>query len=289
MIRLGIVTCLVALAVYLTIITGSAWIYAYALTNPRCSQNPPPASNLPEPNEIMLHTQDGLDIRAWYYPPQNGAVLLALDGPGGSLGGGLPPVAFLVERGYGALQFDSRACAQPMSAVTLGGKEILDVRAGLDFLLTQPEVERIGAYGFSMGGVTAIRSAARYPEIGAIVAEGGFHNLGIDFIEPARHKPITENLMLYAIAGTFWVNTGVNPWQISPIDDLPRISPRPVLLIYGEYELASGRGRAQYNAAGEPKELWVVPGGGHGRNHLAAPGEYQQRVLDFFDQYLLDR
>jgi len=237
----------------------------------------------------MLHTQDGLDIRAWYYPPQNGAVLLALDGPGGSLGGGLPPVAFLVERGYGALQFDSRACAQPMSAVTLGGKEILDVRAGLDFLLTQPEVERIGAYGFSMGGVTAIRSAARYPEIGAIVAEGGFHNLGIDFIEPARHKPITENLMLYAIAGTFWVNTGVNPWQISPIDDLPRISPRPVLLIYGEYELASGRGRAQYNAAGEPKELWVVPGGGHGRNHLAAPGEYQQRVLDFFDQYLLDR
>lgn len=42
-----------------------------------------------------------------------------------------------------------------------------------------------------------------------------------------------------------------------------------------------------YDAAGEPKELWVAPGAGHTGGFRAQPEEYERRVTGFFDRYLL--
>jgi fermentation-respiration switch protein FrsA (DUF1100 family) len=100
-----------------------------------------------------------------------------------------------------------------------------------------------------MGGVTAIRTAARNPEIAAVVAEGGYHNMGDNIIAS--------------------------------------ISPRPVFLIYGEHEAESGHAGAQYSAALSPKDLWLVPGGSHGSNHQIAPMMYELKILDFFNRSLL--
>ena len=286
-IRLFTFALIVFVAFYLAGNTGLAWTYVAALTHPGCQTESKPIESLPAPQEIQLHTADGLAIRAWYYPAENGVALLALGGPGGSLGSNPPPVAFLVGEGYGVLQIDSRACAQPPAPVTLGAKETLDAQAGLDFLLGRPEVKRVGTIGFSMGGVTAIRTAALRPEIEAVIAEGGYFNLGDDFVEPDTPKPLPLSLLLHTIAGTFWLHTGENPWQISPVDDLPKISPRPVLLIYGEYEAAAGRAQRQFAAARKPKELWIVPGGDHGKNYWVAKQEYEQRVLQFLGQALL--
>jgi dipeptidyl aminopeptidase/acylaminoacyl peptidase len=289
LIRLAAFALLAIALAYLVIQTGLAWVYAYVLTHPLCSGDPPQPAEGPLPHqEVTLETRAGLELVAWYYPPQNGAVLVALGGSCGALGGNLPPVDFLLEQGFGILQIDSRAQARPRAAVTLGGHEVLDVEAALDFLEGQPEVSRVGAYGFSMGGVGAIRAAARHPEIEAVVAEGGFYNLGEDFVEPESPKSPLQSLFLHTIALAYWANSGIDPWEISPIDDLAAISPRPLMLIYGEAEAASGHAQAQYDAAIPPKEFWLVPGGAHGRNHLVAPEEYQRRVLAFFSDNLLD-
>ncbi len=45
-----------------------------------------------------------------------------------------------------------------------------------DFALSQPETEWLGVLGFSVGGATAIRGAARMPEIKAVIAEGNYAN-----------------------------------------------------------------------------------------------------------------
>jgi fermentation-respiration switch protein FrsA (DUF1100 family) len=286
-IRLFVFALVVFVALYLAGNIGLAWIYVDVLTHPACQTEPRPMEDLPMPQEIQLNTADGLALRAWYYPAKNGVALLALGGTGGALGNNPPPVAFLVGEGFGMLQIDSRACSKPPTPVTLGAKEVLDAQAGLDFLLSRPEVERVGAIGFSMGGATAIRTAARRSEIEAVVAVGGYFNLGDDFVEPGTPKPLPLSLLLHTIAGAFWLQTGENPWQISPLDDLPRISPRPVLLIYGEYEVAAGRALRQFEAAREPKELWIVPGGDHGKNYQIAPQEYERRALQFLSQALL--
>jgi len=280
--RLCIFTLAVILFAYLVVNFGLAWIYINALTKPACIRSPSLITETLAPQEHWLNTSDGRSLRLWYYPPQNGAVIVALGGMGGSLGNNLPSVKFLIDEGYGVLQIDSRACAAPPAPVTLGYAEEQDAAAGLEFLNGQPEVNRIGAMGFSMGGVTAIRTAKRHPEIMALVAEGGYYNLGDHIVKPENQSSLPRKVFLYSIAVLYWLQTGVNPWAVSPIDDLPGISPRPVLLIYGEHELSAGRGDMQYTAAGEPKELWIVPGGYHGTNHLISPHEYEARVLDFF-------
>ena len=39
-------------------------------------------------------------------------------------------------------------------------------------------------------------------------------------------------------------------------------------------------------AAGEPKELFVVDGAGHAEAYMSAPEAYRARVLDFLERYL---
>ena len=291
-IRLAVVALTGIVVVYLVLQTLAAGIYVYFLSHPGCIVAPVSPPDYPPHDEIILQNADGLRLRAWYYPPQNGVALLALGGPGGSLGSKLPPVKFLLDAGYGILQIDNRNCAldqanRPGGAaapVTIGAREILDAQAGMEWLLARPEVQKVGATGFSMGGATAIMTAARHPEISAVVADGGYYNIGLDFVEPEKSKPLLETLFLYTVTGFHWAVTGVNPFKVSPVEDLPKISPRPVLLIYGDREIHSGRGDIQYAAAREPKELWIVPGGTHGTNHIVAQQEYERRVLAFLEQ-----
>lgn len=275
---------IVGLLVVALIEIGLAWGYIWYLMHPDCPDEKP-AIQAPA-MEIWLQTPEGAQLRAWYSPTQNGAVIITLGGLEGALGERQPPARFLSERGFGVLQIDSRACAMPPLPVTLGAREAEDVAAALEYLQGQRGVEWIGVFGYSMGGAGAIRAAAKYPEIAAVVAEGGYFNLGEDIVE-TDGQPLWRRIFLYAIAGSFWLQSGENPWGISPIDDLPAISPRPVLLIYGEQEADSGRAEAQYSAALEPRYLWIVPGGDHGRNHQQAPREYEQRVLHFFEEALL--
>ena len=279
-------TCLAGLLAYLGLNVGLAWTYVYSLTHPGCQQEPAALPDSSPPEEVWLETGDGLSLRSWYYPSRNGAAIISLGGMGGALGQNLPPVDFLIGEGYGILQVDSRACARPTAAVTLGAKELWDAEAGLAYLEQLPGVDAIGAFGFSMGASTAIRLAARHEEVAAIVAEGGYFNLGDDLIEPDLQLGLPRQAFLYSIAGSYWMQSGSNPWRISPIEDLPRISPRPVLLIYGEGEAASGRALAQFAAARDPKALWILPGGGHGTNYAASPGEYRRRIIEFFGSAL---
>jgi len=285
--RLGFFALVAIVAALIAVDFSLAWVYISALTQPGCSA-PISLDDIDLPEEHWLPTEDGHSLRAWYYPSKNGAAILALGGIGGSLGEALPPARALIEAGYGVLQIDSRACAKPPARVTLGADEMQDVVAGLDFLLSRSEVapDRIGGLGFSMGGVTLIQAAARLPQIQALIAEGGYDQLGHHIVQPGAKTSLGRKIFLYTVAGVFWLQTGVNPWEVSPIADLPAISPRPVFLIYGEHEIARANGRAQFDAAGEPKRLWVVPGGDHGDNYHIAIEEYERRVLEFFDQAL---
>ncbi len=288
--RLGVFALVAVIAVLIAVDISLAWIYVTALTRPGCAA-PTHLDNIDLPEQHWLTIEDGHSLQAWYYPSSNGAAILALGGIGGSLGEVLPPVRPLIESGYGILQIDSRACAQPPARVTLGADEAQDAKTGIDFLRSHPEIdpERIGAFGFSMGGVAVIRAAAQHSEINAVIAEGGFDQLGKHILQPDVEHSLPRRIFLYTVAGIFWLQTGSNPWQIDPLEDISKISPRPVFLIYGEHEIGRGGGQAQYDAALEPKSLWIVPRGDHGRNYLIATEEYHQRVLDFFNRTLLEK
>jgi dipeptidyl aminopeptidase/acylaminoacyl peptidase len=62
-----------------------------------------------------------------------------------------------------------------------------------------------------------------------------------------------------------------------------------VLIIHGmeDRQVPAGHARQLYAAAGEPKELWIVPGAGHTGSLAQAPEEYAARVVAFFDRWLV--
>jgi fermentation-respiration switch protein FrsA (DUF1100 family) len=262
-----------------------AWEFVSRLIYPPCLE-PTPTLELTDYQEHFLTTQDGISIRIWYYPSQNGAAIIVFGGLTGALGIRNFPIETLLHEGYGIVEVDSRSCASPVSPVTLGGNEILDGESALEFLLNQIEVDRdrIGAMGFSLGGATAIGLAAKHSEVKAVVRDGGFSNLS-EMLNPTGKAPFLIRNFRMTVHQIFRIRTGINPSSISPIYDLRNINPTPVFLIYGESEAYDGS--LQYEHAEEPKELWIVPGGAHGANYAVTPKEYEQRLVNFFSETLL--
>jgi len=63
------------------------------------------------------------------------------------------------------------------------------------------------------------------------------------------------------------------------------VSPRPILLIGAGFE----QHRMEYflNAAQEPKSLWIIPEAGHIESISTRPQEYEEKVVEFFDDAML--
>jgi fermentation-respiration switch protein FrsA (DUF1100 family) len=54
-----------------------------------------------------------------------------------------------------------------------------------------------------------------------------------------------------------------------PAEAAARISPTPVLIVHGDQDIyfPPDHARQLYDAAREPKELWLIPGFGHAERH----------------------
>lgn len=272
------------LAVLVLVDFGISWTYVRALVHPGCVplEVPSESSLLPIVDTFTSH--DGHELALHYYPSQNGAAVIITSALGGTGSLGYAQRDFLIEAGYGVLIVESRSCVG--LPVTLGYLEGLDVPIVTAYLIEEGGIEagRIGVMGFSMGGAAALIGAAETPEIGAVMHEGNYHQLGELFV-PVEQSWVRK-LIAYPIPLLYWMQTGVNLWDVSPIDAVAALSPRAVLSIYGSEEILNSHGREQFEAAGEPKELWVVPGGTHGGNYWLFPEEYGERVVAFFDAYL---
>jgi dipeptidyl aminopeptidase/acylaminoacyl peptidase len=233
--------------------------------------------------EVVLATADGLELAAWYTPPQNGALILVAHGYADNRSTALH--ALFARHDYGVLSWDFRAHGESEGErCTLGYQEALDVEAALDFALSQPDVVRVGALGWSMGGVATILTAARRPEIEAVVADSAFAAVEEE-LELTIRVPFLRPLMRFFAER----QTGFSMRQLRPIDHIANISPSPVLIIQGldDGVIAVDSGRSLYNAAKEPRTLWSEPGVGHVGMYAALPDAYEARVVSFFDRALL--
>lgn len=80
---------------------------------------------------------------------------------------------------------------------------------------------------------------------------------------------------------------GVDADVLRPIEHVGKIGV-PKLFIVGaeDRHTTIEESRQMFNAASEPKELWVVEGAKHVDLYPAAKKDYERRVLDFFERYL---
>jgi alpha-beta hydrolase superfamily lysophospholipase len=199
----------------------------------------------------------------------------------------LPWARFLRDAGYNVLLFDTRACGQSGGAtVGLGAIEAqnieLAVRSAKDAFATS----RIGVLGISLGAGAAILAAADDREISAVVADSAWTDQELQ-LSRLSFLPVGTLRIPLPPLGIAAVNAmaGTDVTKARPIDAIARISPRPLFLIHSADDdnatTTVDGARRLFDAAGEPKQIWIAPRGGHVGAINAFPDEYRSRVLAF--------
>jgi uncharacterized protein len=262
-------------------------IYSYALTHIGRPVVPAPSLGAAF-EEVSFTTDDGLELEGWYVPSENRAAVIAFPGRKGPQ----QQARMLVRHGYGVLLFDRRGEGDSEGDPNaLGWDGDRDLRAAIAFLRNRADVdpERIGGIGRSVGGELMLETAAETDALKAVVSEGA----GIRSVREATETELAAGWLAVPVwagitAGTAVFSNHAPPPNLKNV--VERIAPRAVFLIYAK----GGQGGEElsqdfYESAGEPKEVWEVPEGGHVGGLDARPRQYERRVIAFFDNSLRPR
>ncbi len=241
--------------------------------------------------EVEFAAIDGSTLRGWFVPAREPAdvAVVTVHGGGSDRRSFLWLVPVLHASQYPVLLFDCRA--QGVSGggdlgMGLGMRESADVISALDFLETRGFV-RFAALGSSQGATSSILAASIDERIVAVMAAGTGTTLWDMVRSNEQTAPLPDWWVSVFTRMLIW-RTGP-PWHDivaegpNPADVIADIAPRAVLLIQGEHdEMAPAlQARENFALAGEPKELWIVPGARHRGLRKAAGPEYDRRVLAF--------
>ena len=198
---------------------------------------------------------------------------------------------FLNKRGYGVLLIDLQAHGEtPGRRITFGLREAEDVQAAVGYLRNAFPGERIAAIGVSLGAAAIV--LAKPPlKLDAVVLES-LHPTIEEAVENrmklhlGQVGPALAPLLLWQLS----FRLGIPASELNPIDRIGNLN-APLLLISGSDDQHTRMAETErlFAAAREPKELWIVPGGGHFNMHAYAGKEYERRVSAFLDWHLHER
>lgn len=249
-------------------------------------QRPPAAASLSQMQDLVVEVPGRPPLAAWYVPGRNGAAVLLVHGSLGDRASLWPEAEMLAAAGFAVMLVDMPGHGESQGAVDWGAGGRAALSAALSSLLAQPGVDprRVGAFGFSMGAMLVAQVAAADPRIRAVLIGGCFSD--------ARRQTLFEYRSWGPITGwpAVWAyrTAGFDDGDMRPVDVIGRVAPRPLLIVHGTEDglVPPAMATELFDAAGTPRELWLVPGAGHGNYGDAAPGPWRERVPGFFLQAL---
>ncbi len=256
------------------------------LTTAGCGGGDDPAAyDLPFEEISFPSSAFKTQINGYFIPGDNGVTLIVPPAYTSARGSLMHEIAILHKHGYSALSFESRSCMGHV--ISLGYAEVNEVGDALDYLATRPDVdmEKIGIHGFSSAGATTLMAGARYPNLRAVLAEGGYHDFSASVHDTVQAQGWSFLGRFYELGAhvSYRMVTGYDMSVLSPISVIGQIAPRPILLIYGTNEPSLPGAHLELAAAGNNAQLWEVPGATHGSYWYTAPEEFEQRVIAFYD------
>jgi dipeptidyl aminopeptidase/acylaminoacyl peptidase len=237
---------------------------------------------------IAFESRSGDRIAGWYAPSRNRAAVIVTHGTNTDRSSMLDEIRILSRSGFGVLAFDWPGDGESEGEVRWGSGERNALSAAIDWLERQPDIDRdrLGAFGFSMGGYFTIQVAAADPRLRAVVIAAA----PTSFLAYTRASHQQHGWLSRFPAELAIRRVGMANEVQSPIDRIDAIAPRPILLLGGSEDrsIPPTMMRQLFDRAGEPKELWIVDGARHGHYFRVAPTEYSSRVSDFYAKHLLD-
>jgi len=268
-----------------------AWQTASSVVRPRRVpvRATPAALSLPF-EDVTFQAQDGIALKGWWLPAASGGKTIILcHGISANREQTLAFAPFLHAHGYQVFLFDFRAHGESEGGFcTVGAREQEDLLAAIE-VVRERGGGPIGVLGLSMGGATAILTAARSSDIQAVVADSAFSSISRLVEDSFSQRFLLPRWPMgplsFAIA--YW-RTAEDLRDVAPRSVIGQISPRPVLLIHGDADriIPVDHSRYLYIAAKKPKDILVLPGVGHISGHDMARPQYEEKVLAFFDKWL---
>ena len=241
--------------------------------------------------EVTFPSVGDAALRGWWMPRADSKrVVITCGGYRGHRADMLGVGAALWRDGSNVLIFDYRGHGELAGTpVTLGYQEVQDLLSAVDYVKSRLPDAAIGVIGYSMGGSVAIMGAARCQDIRAVVADSPFAlqrevvRFAMNRVLRLPHAPL-----LHLVDILLGYLVGYHFRDVEPLREVGLIAPRPLLLVHGENDTVTDPrdSQALYDAAGEPKELWISPGVEHCGTYFANRAYYSARITTFFRQAL---
>ena len=269
--------------------------------------------------EVVFQSPDSLRLVGWFYPAQdtvgiaNGIIgqaitvpenlrraprpyaapsraahptIVICDGDGGNMADLIFYAYQFFTRDFNVFTFDWRGFGQsaewPMDSDQLCYSEFLrDYDAAIVYVKTRPEVdsERLALLGFSTGAYLSFAMLATHPEVAAFAGRALLTSF--DDILPILHQLDPKR--------------DFHPPADYPADRMPVQAAQnvraAVFLVVGEKDQRTPPWMSEKILAllKGPKELWIVPGAGHGgpsSPEFTNYPEFFERVAGFFNKHM---
>jgi uncharacterized protein len=243
------------------------------------------------PNEIGLayedvyfSSTDGVKLHGWMLPAQGMAkgTVLFLHGNAENISTHIASVYWLPGQHYNVFLPDYRGYGRSEGSPSLAGVQE-DINSAMGYLLHRSDIDsdRIVILAQSLGGALAIYNVAHSPyreKIKALISESAF----------SEYREIVQEKL-----ASFWLTWPLQ-WPLSltinddysPLPAVSKVSPIPLLIIHGDKDnvVPLPHGQALFAAAGQPKEMWIVPDGGH--TEAFRHKQYQNQLLEYLERIL---
>jgi pimeloyl-ACP methyl ester carboxylesterase len=249
----------------------------------------PPAPSGQIGDRLALRTVDGERLEAVHVegpdPARPLGVVVAHGFTGSIARPGVRAVVAALSRYAGVVGFDFRGHGRSTGHSTLGHREVLDLDAAV-LAARRLGYSDVVTCGWSMGGSVVLRHAALHGGVDAVVSVSAVSRWYYRDTKPMRRVHWTIETRLGRLVARRAFRTRITPtgaWDRdappeSPVEVVPRISPIPLLFVHGDQDhyFPVEHPEALFEAAREPKELWLIEGFGHAET--AATPEILDRI-----------
>ncbi|MBI3752565.1 MAG: alpha/beta hydrolase [Deltaproteobacteria bacterium] len=213
--------------------------------------------------DVYFMTADGVKLHGWHLKAKDKSrgIILQLHGNAENISTHVNSVLWLTLEGYDVFTFDYRGYGKSEGSPTLDGVH-RDAEAALETALKLPDInrKRIFVLGQSLGGAIAVYTIAASPyknHVKAVILDSAFSS----YRDIAREK-----LAGFILTWPFQYPLSLlfNDYY-SPVKWIKNVYPLPILIIQGDQDTIVPPHHALilYEAALNPKELWLVNGAGH--------------------------
>jgi alpha-beta hydrolase superfamily lysophospholipase len=273
------IACTVTLCGAVGVLYGLGW----ALSRPEPAQIGPPPPSL-DAEAVAFPSQSGSLIHGWLSrsPAAPGSVLL-LPGVRANRLSMVRRAEFLRRAGYSTLLIDFQGTGESAGeAITFGWRERFDVIAAVQFLKARIPGRPVAIIAISLGGAATLL-AGRSLGLHGVVLEAVYPSIDRALVNRLRMRigpfgPVVAPLLLVQLSSRF----GIAAIDLKPVEHIGGIG-CPVLLIGGTLDRHTTVADTEilFEAAREPKELWLIPNAAHIDFLEFAGDAYRRRILSF--------